>query len=107
MADQKKTSFSISPGVNQSEAKKKALEMLANVDDYMSKDNIHKANVELNRKIWKGVQRLTNDTRTPDDKAVSFRLLATEALIDLFDKYERGEGNNPFDIGVDGFKFDK
>lgn len=103
----KDASFSLSPGVNKSDAKKKALEMVSRVDNFMSKDNIHKANVELDRQIWKAVKQLTNDTRTPDDKAVSFRSLVTEALVDLFDKYERGEGNNPFDIGVDGFKFDK
>lgn len=103
----KEASFSLSPGVNQSKEKRKALEMVSSVDHFMSKDNIHKANVELDRQVWKAVKQLRNDTITPDNKAVTFRLLMTEALVDLFDKYERGEGNNPFDIGIDGFKFDK
>ena len=101
-----KKTMSITPGGNMSREKQEALAIVSQIDDYLG-TNVHKARVDLDKRIWKGVKQLSADTRTNEDRAVTFRMLATEAFIDLFDKYEKGEGKYDFDIGVDNFKFDK
>lgn len=98
--------MNIRPGANISREKQEALAIVSQVDDYLG-TNVHKARVDLDKRIWKGVKQLSTDTRTDEDRAVTFRMIATEALLDLFEKYEKGEGKYEFDIGVDGFKFDK
>lgn len=101
-----KTPMSIKPGGNISREKQEALAIVSQIDDYLG-TNVHKARVDLDKRIWKGIKQLSTDTRTDEDKAVTFRMLATEAFVDLFEKYERGEGQYDFDIGVNGFKFEK
>lgn len=98
--------MSIRPGGNISREKQEALDIVSQLDDFLG-TNVHKARVDLDKRIWKGVKQLSADTRTDEDKAVTFRMLATEALLDLFEKYENGEGQYDFDIGVNGFKFEK
>lgn len=101
-----KTPMSIKPGGNISREKQEALAIVSQIDDYLG-TNVHKARVDLDKRIWKGVKQLSTNTRTSEDRAVTFRMLATEAFIDLFEKYENGEGQYDFDIGVNGFKFEK
>lgn len=101
-----KKPMSIRPGGNISREKQEALAIVSQVDDFLG-TNVHKARVDLDKRIWKGVKQLSADTRTDEDKAVTFRMLATEALLDLFEKYESGEGQYDFDIDVASFKFEK
>lgn len=101
-----KKPMSIRPGGNISREKQEALAIVSQLDDFLG-TNVHKARVDLDKRIWKGVKQLSADTRTDEDKAVTFRMLATEALLDLFEKYESGEGQYDFDIDVSSFKFEK
>lgn len=82
--------------------------------DVMSKEDyltgtVANARVDLDKRIHKGVKKLADSTEciTPladgqvKVKSVSMRMLMTEALLDLFAKYEAGEGLYPLDPDED------
>ena len=53
--------------------------------------------VDLDKRIHKSLKNLGTATVTDDDKTVTMRMLMTEALLDLFEKYEEGKGKYQFD----------
>lgn len=57
--------------------------------------------IDLDKKLHKTLKNLGNSTTTTDNKVVSIRRLMTEALVDLFEKYQKGEGKYPFDTDED------
>lgn len=102
-----KTPMSITPGGSSTNKDKaKALEIVSQVENYLG-TNVHKARVDIDRDIWKNTNELKYSTITEDSKSVSARMLITEALVDLLNKYERGEGKYPFDEGVNSFTWNK
>ena len=48
--------------------------------------------VDLAKSLWAELGKLKVSASTDENKSVTYRMLVTEALGDLFDKYERGEG---------------
>lgn len=102
-----KTPMSITPGGGTTNKDKaKALEIVSQVDNYLG-TNVHKARVDIDRDIWKILNELKYSTTTDDNKSVSARMLITEALVDLLNKYENGEGKYPFESGVKSFTWNK
>ena len=84
---------------NDTTEKSKALDALVK-DDYLS-GPVSQCRVDLDKKVHKGALALSRDLVTDEGKRVSFRMIFTEAMLDVLDKYERGEGNYKFDDDVD------
>ena len=69
-----------------------ALKIAAEMDDYLSgptKSSRYDIDIRLKRTL----KNLSAATMTADDFHVYEKMLLTEALLDLFDKYMAGEGN--------------
>lgn len=102
-----KSPMTITPGGNTTNKDKaKALEIVSQVENYLG-TNVHKARVDIDRDVWKTLNELKYSTTTDDNKSVSARMLITEALVDLLDKYESGKGKYPFESGVKSFTWNK
>lgn len=77
-------------------------------DEYLD-GAVTNGRVDLDKRIHKALKNLANATENPvkaadnsvNIKSVTLRMLITESLLDLFDKYERGEGKYPFDTDED------
>lgn len=89
-------------------AKIEAMSEIMGTDDYLS-GQVANARVDLDKRIHKAVKKLADSTEciTPlaggevKIKSVSMKMLMTEALLDLFIKYEEGNGLYPFDQDED------
>lgn len=77
-------------------------------DEYLD-GPVTNGRVDLDKRIHKALKNLANATESPikgpdnsvNIKSVSLRMLITEGLLDLFEKYEKGEGKYPFDTDED------
>lgn len=95
----KKSTKSASP------EKEAAEEDLQKKEDYLSPHNTVNARFDIDKHLHKQVKFLANDTicREIDKqghvnfKTVSIRMLFTEAVIDLLDKYAKGDGKYMFE----------
>lgn len=65
-------------------------------DDFLT-GPVSNGRFDVDKRIHKALKNLANATETESGKSVSMRMLMTEALLDLFDKYDDGEGKYPFD----------
>lgn len=74
-----------------------AVNLVTAEDDYLSGQATN-GRFDLDKRIHKSLKSLANATETEQGKSVSMRMLLTEALLDLFTKYEKGEGKYQFDI---------
>jgi len=57
------------------------------------------ARIDLDKKLHRSLKNLATITETEDKKAVSMRMLVTEALLDVFEKYNNGEGKYSIEKG--------
>jgi hypothetical protein len=79
----------------------KAAAMAAAVaDDYMT-GPVSNGRFDVDKRIHKSLKALSNAAETEDGKSVSMRMLLTEALLDLLQKYEAGNGRYPLDSDED------
>lgn len=89
-------------------AKTNALTDVMSQEDYLT-GQVSNARVDLDKRIHKGIKKLADSTeciiKESDGnvkvKSVSMRMLITEAMLDLFEKYEAGNGKYPFDPDED------
>mgnify|MGYP000063287300 CR=1 FL=1 len=81
---------------NDSPEKKAAIKSVLKEDDYLTGPTTN-CRVDLDTKIHKALKSLGASTSTDDSKAVSMRMLITEAILDMFDKYENKEGKYNLD----------
>ncbi|CAK2831597.1 hypothetical protein EA007_05970 [Vibrio anguillarum] len=80
--------------------KEAAMKAVMREEDYLD-GPITNGRVDLDKRIHKSLKGLGTSTTTDDNKTVSMRMLMTEALLDLFEKYEAGEGKYKFDEDED------
>lgn len=81
---------------NNSAAKAAAIKEAMREENYLD-GPITNGRVDLDKRIHKALKNLGTATVTDDDKTVTMRMLMTEALLDLFEKYEEGNGKYQFD----------
>ncbi len=67
-------------------------------DDFLS-GPVHNGRFDVDKRLHRALKNLSNVTETEAGKSVSMRMLMTEALLDLFDKYDQGEGKYPVEEG--------
>jgi hypothetical protein len=77
-------------------AKDAAMREVMREENYLD-GPITNGRVDLDKRVHKALKNLGTATGTDDDKAVTMRMLITEALLDLFEKYEDGKGKYQFD----------
>lgn len=88
--------LSIKKDRKRSNAGKDAAIEAVTADDFMT-GPVHNGRFDVDKRIHKALKNLANATETENGKSVSMRMLMTEALLDLFDKYDANEGKYPFD----------
>lgn len=83
--------------------KEKALKAVAQEDNYLDGPT-KPARFDLDARVKRALSLLSSIAETDDGSKVFERSLVTEALLDLFDKYEKGNGK----YSLNGkFKFDE
>lgn len=96
-----------------SAGKEAAIEEAGKKDDYLG-PNVHNGRFDVDKRLHRSLKNLAMMTTSPENqkgsdeikfKSVSMRMLMTEALLDLFDKYERGEGKYPFEDEDEQWRF--
>jgi|GEM_PF-5712298 len=103
-----KLNIKSSLGKTTHKAKAQAMADVMSQDDYLT-GQVANARVDLDKRIHKAVKKLADSTECITHlndgeikvKSVSMKMLMTEALLDLFIKYEEGNGIYPFDPDED------
>lgn len=90
--------LSIKKDRTRTNAGKEAAINTVTADDYLT-GPASNGRFDLDKRIHKGLKNLANATETDDGKSVSMRMLITEALLDLFDKYDEKKGKYPLEQG--------
>jgi hypothetical protein len=69
-------------------------------DRYLESENKN-LRLDLDKRLFKALESLSRKSEHIDEngkiKSVSMRMVVTEALVDVFEKYERGEGEYPLE----------
>jgi hypothetical protein len=74
---------------------------------------VHNGRFDIDKRLHRALKSLSMVTESPEEqdngdikfKSVSMRMLMTEAVLDLMEKYEKGEGNYPFEEGCEDWNW--
>lgn len=91
-----KTKLSIKSNNRTHAGKEDALNEITKQEDFLDNLNVHNGRVDIHKILHRTLKSLGSNTTTDDEKTVTMRRLYTEALTDLFEKYEAGEGKYEF-----------
>lgn len=95
-------------------AKIDALNSVNKEDEYLD-GSVSFVRVDIDKRVHKAIKDLSNSTELVTQlsnghiktKSVSMKMLFTEAILDLFEKYKKGEGKYKFDEETKDWQFNK